>query len=153
MHYFAYGSNMRVQQMDHRCPAAKAIGPAFLANHRFVINRRGVATIMPRHGGIGVWGVLWRVTPQCVRTLDRREAVFRRRYRRAHVRVQLDGQPRTVSVLTYIDDRIKDGIARKGYMESIVSAARNWELRPHYIRELESWQPGTVWAREETHRR
>ena len=151
MHYFAYGSNMRVRQMAHRCPAAEPIGPAFLANHQFVINQRGVATITPRTGSLGVWGILWLVTPHCVRTLDGREAVFRRRYRRAHIRVQLHAQSRTVSVLTYIDDRTREGAARKGYLEGIVSAAREWNLRPHYIRELESWQSGAVWAREETH--
>lgn len=57
MLYFAYGSNMNSAQMETRCPDAKRIGVAELLNHDFIVNGRGVATIVPSTGK--VFGVLW----------------------------------------------------------------------------------------------
>ncbi len=50
--YFAYGSNINLEQMEYRCPAAKAVGPVILENYELLFrgNTRGngVATIAPR---------------------------------------------------------------------------------------------------------
>ena len=76
--YFAYGSNINMEQMAYRCPDAQVVGPAFLPNYvlRFRGNNsgRGVATIV-RCQDTGVWGILWRVTPQCELALDKYEGV------------------------------------------------------------------------------
>ena len=62
--YFAYGSNINLDQMAHRCPAAEVVGPVVLENYRLLFrgNRRGrgVATIVP-HKGQMVHGLLWNV--------------------------------------------------------------------------------------------
>ncbi|MGH3525030.1 MAG: gamma-glutamylcyclotransferase family protein, partial [Mycobacterium sp.] len=39
--YFAYGSNLCVRQMAHRCPGASDPRPAMLADHDWLINQRG----------------------------------------------------------------------------------------------------------------
>ena len=74
--YFAYGSNINLEQMERRCPAAKPIGPVVLDGYelRFRENHGGygVATIAPRKGG-HVAGLLWELTPACERALDRYE--------------------------------------------------------------------------------
>lgn len=44
--YFAYGSNMDVRQMGQRCPGATLLWTATLGGYRFIINRRGVATVI-----------------------------------------------------------------------------------------------------------
>ena len=71
--YFAYGSNINLDQMVHRCPAAEVVGPVVLENYRLLFrgNRRGrgVATIVP-HKGQTVHGLLWKITPECERSLD-----------------------------------------------------------------------------------
>ena len=47
--YFAYGSNINLEQMAYRCPAAEAVGPVILENYEllFLGNTKGngVATI------------------------------------------------------------------------------------------------------------
>ena len=49
--YFAYGSNINLEQMAVRCPAAQVVGPAVLDGYELLFrgNRRGtgVATIEP----------------------------------------------------------------------------------------------------------
>jgi len=49
--YFAYGSNMwRHQMAVQRCPGAEFSGVGLLRGWRFLINARGVATIVPEAG-------------------------------------------------------------------------------------------------------
>ena len=48
--YFAYGSNLCVRQMARRCPGAINPRPAMLADHDWLINERGVATVEPFDG-------------------------------------------------------------------------------------------------------
>ena len=63
--YFAYGSNINLEQMAVRCPAAQVVGPAVLDGYELLFrgNRRGagVATIEPLPGS-QVHGLLWKLT-------------------------------------------------------------------------------------------
>lgn len=68
--YFAYGSNINLDQMAFRCPAAKVVSPVTLNGYRLLF--RGVATIAPDPVA-QVKGLLWRLTPECERVLDRYE--------------------------------------------------------------------------------
>ncbi len=49
--YFAYGSNINLNQMAYRCPAAEVVGPMVLNDYKLLFrgNYRGngVATIAP----------------------------------------------------------------------------------------------------------
>lgn len=71
--YFAYGSNINLHQMAVRCPDAKVVEPAVLENYELLFrgNNRafGVATIRPKEG-CQVHGLLWKITPECERSLD-----------------------------------------------------------------------------------
>ena len=69
-YYFAYGANLCLEGMKWRCPAAEPISGFELEGWRLVF--RGVADIEPSEGS-KVSGALWRVTPQCIRALDRFE--------------------------------------------------------------------------------
>lgn len=74
--YFAYGSNMNLDQMDFRCPAAEVVGNVRLDDYRLVFCSQnpesGVATILPEKGS-HVDGVLWRITGACEKSLNRYE--------------------------------------------------------------------------------
>ena len=52
--YFAYGSNINLDQMAYRCPAAQVVGPVVLEDYKLLFrgNARGngVATIAPHKG-------------------------------------------------------------------------------------------------------
>lgn len=69
MMYFAYGSNMNVDQMARRCPGAEIIGTAKLPAHHLVF--KGVADCVP--GGKYIDGVVWNINIQHLYTLDRYE--------------------------------------------------------------------------------
>jgi gamma-glutamylcyclotransferase (GGCT)/AIG2-like uncharacterized protein YtfP len=75
--YLAYGSNMNIGQMAHRCPTAKVIGKAILENYRLTFRGRsrdgaGVATIIPECGS-QVPCLLWEIQPTDEASLDRYE--------------------------------------------------------------------------------
>lgn len=70
--YLAYGSNMNRAQMARRCPKAKALRAITIDDARLVF--RGVADI-EYHKGASVPVVLWEITAECERSLDRYEGV------------------------------------------------------------------------------
>ena len=73
-YYFAYGSNMNLDQMAYRCPAASVVEPVHLEGYRLTFCGRGkgsgVATILPEEGSrVGIprkaVAVLAKRTPGC----------------------------------------------------------------------------------------
>ena len=82
--YFAYGSNLDLNQMSHRCPDSELVSPSRLDGHelRFVgysnTWRGGVATIHPAPGKT-VPGLIYRMTPTDFDRLDEHESGYERR--------------------------------------------------------------------------
>ena len=72
--YFAYGSNMNLNQMAFRCPDAEVIESVQVEGYRLAFRGGGVATILPEEGS-RVEGVLWRVSADDERSLDRYEGL------------------------------------------------------------------------------
>ena len=101
--YFAYGSNINLEQMAYRCPAAKVIGPVTLEGYELTFRGRmdgsGVANIEPKEGA-SVPGLLWRITPQCEIALDRYEGTPRL-YVRQDVTVR-DSKGKRHTVMAYV---------------------------------------------------
>lgn len=120
--YFAYGSNMDPRQMRVRCPDAVRLGCATLAGHRFLINRRGVATL-ERDRRASASGVLWELTPACEVSLDRHEGVVWGFYRKEFMAVTDDDGFGCVA-LVYIDPIRERGLPREGYLEKVMLGAR-----------------------------
>lgn len=137
--YFAYGSNMDVEQMAQRCPDAKKISVATLVDYRFAINDQGVATVIPAPG-VNTEGVLWSISPNDKATLDRYEGVKSGHYVCACVQVTTATDP--VKALVYLATSQRPGPARSGYMEKIVRAARSDHgLAETYVQVLEQYLP------------
>lgn len=98
-YYFAYGSNINLEQMKERCPAAKAVGPVTLADYELRFRGHGFATVAAKKGST-VHGLLWELTPACEQALDRYEG-YPRHYTKEQVSVRtLDGA--VISVMAYI---------------------------------------------------
>lgn len=135
--YFAYGSNLSVAQMARRCPDATDPRPATLADHDWLINERGVATV-ERVDGAQVHGVLWQVSDHDLATLDSAEGVPVR-YRRDELTVQTDDGPAQAWV--YIDHRVEPGPPRPGYLERIIDGAVHHGLPHRWIEFLRRWDP------------
>jgi cation transport regulator ChaC len=137
--YFAYGSNMDVEQMAHRCPDAKKISVATLVGYRFAINDRGVATVIPTPG-VNTEGVLWSISPNDKVALDRYEGVKSGLYDCKHVQVTTAAGPEMAMV--YIATSQQPGPARSGYMENIVRVARaDHGIAEAYMQVLEQYLP------------
>jgi phage replication-related protein YjqB (UPF0714/DUF867 family) len=146
--YFAYGSNLCVQQMARRCPdavrpEATAPQPATLDDHDWLINERGVATIEP-FSGSRVHGVIWDVSDHDLATLDSAEGVPVR-YRRDQMTVETAAGPTRAWV--YIDHRVEPGAPRPGYLERIIDGALHHGLPQRWVEFLRRWDP-VHWPRQ-----
>lgn len=101
--YFAYGSNINLEQMAYRCPDAQVIGPVTLEDYELTFrgrtDGRGVANIEPKEGSV-VHGLLWRITPKCEIALDRYEGVPRL-YVQQEVTVR-DANDKPYTVMAYV---------------------------------------------------
>ena len=74
--YFAYGSNMNLNQMAFRCPDAEVVDTVRLEGYRLAFRMNGggngVATIPPEPDSY-VDGVLWRISERDEQHLDHYE--------------------------------------------------------------------------------
>ena len=97
--YFAYGSNINLEQMEHRCPDAQLVGPVTLQNYELQFRGSGFVTVSPKKGSV-VHGLLWKLTPEYEQALDRYEG-YPRHYIKETVTVQtVDGSK--IPVMAYI---------------------------------------------------
>lgn len=104
--YFAYGSNINLEQMAYRCPDAQVVGPVTLEGWELLFRRGGFATIAPKEGE-KVTGLLWSITRSCERSLDYYEG-YPRFYNKQMVTVR-DSEGRSLSVMAYImDERFRE---------------------------------------------
>jgi phage replication-related protein YjqB (UPF0714/DUF867 family)/gamma-glutamylcyclotransferase (GGCT)/AIG2-like uncharacterized protein YtfP len=140
--YFAYGSNLCTTQMAQRCPDAADPRPATLADHDWLINQRGVATVEPFDGS-QVHGVVWQVSDRDLATLDSAEGVPVR-YRRDRMVVHTADGPAPAWV--YIDHRVEPGAPRPGYLERIIDGAMHHGLPHRWLEFLRRWDPAN-WPR------
>jgi len=90
MLYFAYGSNMNLEQMQYRCPGSKPVGAARLRG--WSLRERLHADIEEEEWSV-VEGVLWEVTGNHVFQLDAYEG-YPRYYTRLIVTVEVEGGER-----------------------------------------------------------
>lgn len=101
--YFAYGSNIDMDQMDRRCPDCNLIETAKLEGYRFDIDAVGFATIVRDESQV-VYGVLWEISDNDLYRLDRYEGVATGCYQHESIDVELtNGDKQTA--LVYISNR------------------------------------------------
>lgn len=150
--YFAYGSNISLDQMAHRCPDAALLGPVFLPNYelRFRGNDggRGVATIVPCRGA-ETWGVLWKLTPECEQALNRYEG-FPTVYDKQIVVVH-DAAGKRHRVMTYAmtHERTREPVLpSRAYYETIRRGYLQNGLPPHSLDQAMSRTRSEVWELE-----
>lgn len=126
--YFAYGSNMNLEQMDYRCPKALAVENVRVEDYRLTFCGRspgnGVATILPEEGS-HVEGVLWKITPECEKSLDHYEG-YPRLYGKDTVHVKnAEGKLQDALVYT-MNAPFRDSPARPSdfYLKGILEGCR-----------------------------
>ena len=124
--YIAYGSNLNLEQMRHRCPTAKVLGTAVM--HGWALRFRGVATI-ERCKGAKVPVLVWSIQPGDEKALDRYEG-WPHLYRKETVRVYLDGKQVTCMVYIMNGDRHPYRVPSSCYYDTIREATRAFALTP-----------------------
>ncbi|KAH0547712.1 hypothetical protein FGG08_000201 [Glutinoglossum americanum] len=87
-YYFAYGSNLRLDQMARRCPGSKYIGRASLLDYLWQINERGYANIVKSEGD-WVEGLVYELSGEDEKRLDRNEGVAGECYSKEYKSLQL----------------------------------------------------------------
>lgn len=127
---------MVLEAMRERCPTARALGPAVLADWRYRINSRGFATAVPEAGSV-VHGLLWEIEAEAEAALDVYEALDEGMYRKTHLTVLREGRP--VSAMVYLATGSVPGRPIPGYQEEIIRAARALGVPEGYLNELEGW--------------
>jgi hypothetical protein len=138
--YFAYGINMDRDEMAYRCPGAIFQGTATLDEYRFVINRGGVATLIPAARS-RTFGVLWHLTAADEVALDLFEGVEEGFYRKQVIWARSRG--REYPALIYLSSNSTPGRPRPGYLETICDAARSHRFPAAYVANLVSMSDGT----------
>ena len=137
--YIAYGSNLNLEQMRHRCPTAEVVGAAVLRNWQLWFrggNHSAVATI-ERNKGSNVPVLIWRIQPRDEVALDRYEG-WPHLYRKETLRVAVNGK--RVYAMVYIMnaarhpygtpspyylDIIREGYESAGFDKGILEDAVN----------------------------
>ena len=111
MLYFAFGSNLDVEQMQRRCPDSTVAGRALLPGYRLEFSgtsRRwqggGTCNIIPAAGS-SVPGVLYQLSTEDFDALDRFEGAPGR-YRRHEIEVETDSGMVTAVSYTRVDTPI-----------------------------------------------
>jgi gamma-glutamylcyclotransferase (GGCT)/AIG2-like uncharacterized protein YtfP len=134
---FAYGSNMHSERMLERIPGALARGRARLAGRRLVINkhgRDGSAKANLAHDATGfVWGVVWELSLEEVRALDRHEAGYER------VIVPIETEDGPAEAEAYVSERLSpEALPYDWYVEHLVRGARAFGFPDDYVAWLEA---------------
>lgn len=109
-YYLAYGSNLSVEQMIHRCPDAVYVGTAQLKDYRLLFKGSQTGsylTIEPKKGRT-VPVVVWKVSEEDERALDIYEGYprfYTKEDMEVEVRSLLDNKPiGSVRVFVYMMD-------------------------------------------------
>lgn len=147
-YYLAYGSNLNVDQMAWRCPDARALGTAQIADYRLLFKGSKTGsylTIEPQEGA-AVPVAVWEVSEEDEKRLDRYEG-YPNFYYKKEMKITFTGirthRKRTRDAFVYImhEDR-PYGIPSKGYMNTCFEGYRDFGFDGDLLRKAvyESWE-------------
>jgi hypothetical protein len=132
--YFAYGANLDRDHMRRTAPGATPSGTARLPGYRVAIGHAGFGTLVPDPAGV-VLGLLWELTPDDERALDRFERVGDGLYHKQLVGVDWGGVP--IDAMIYVAADNRPGAAHPDYLRWIAGAAAGCGFPTDYVRSLE----------------
>ena len=142
-YYLAYGSNLSVQQMLHRCPDAVYVGISEIKDCRLLFrgSLTGSYLTIEKKKGRVVPVVVWKVSAEDEEALDMYEG-YPRFYRKEELQVEvkslIDGKPiGTVPAFVYVMDEARplgsptagyfsvceEGYARFGFDKKVLQRA------------------------------
>jgi gamma-glutamylcyclotransferase (GGCT)/AIG2-like uncharacterized protein YtfP len=139
--YFAYGSNMNLEQMAVRCPGAQMVSLVRKTGWRYIINQRGYVTALEDPDALTL-GCLWKLSKEHWVALDRYEGVGEGFYRRVDCEVITLKSGELVQCIAYRAANETPGVPTENYVETVICGARQIGLPMDYLQFLESWRHG-----------
>ena len=127
--YLAYGSNLNLLQMAHRCPNAKPWGAMPLQDWKLEFWGRGgsaFATIVPSEGDCVPVGV-WSITARDERALDVYEG-YPKLYRKEYLPLKWGG--RYIRVMVYIMNHGEVNVPSERYFDTILDGYTDFGIDP-----------------------
>lgn len=142
--YIAYGSNINLEQMAHRCPNSKIVSKEMLKGYE--LEFRGVATIVPNDKS-EVPILIWEIDGRDEHSLDRYEG-FPNLYRKELFEIEVDGEKKEcmaylmnkgqISPTTsYYYNVINQGYEANGMDTSYLRAALERSVCEQYFDEIQ----------------
>lgn len=132
--YFAYGSNINLTQMEYRCPDAIPLMPVMLHGYELTFRGGGVATVIPKKDAVAP-GLLWSITPECEKSLDRYEG-YPNYYHKVDIAVTDPETGKIYYPMMYeMDERYREpSLPSFSYLGGIAEGYRqnNMDTRPLY---------------------
>lgn len=124
--YIAYGSNMDEKQMAYRCPEAQLLGTAEVENYKLLFkgSKTGVYATIESEVGCRVPVLLWEITEQDERNLDRYEGYPRFYYKR-ELEILFEGEQKTAMVYIMHEENLL-GIPSERYQKVILNSYRKF---------------------------
>jgi len=137
-YYIAYGSNLSIEQMAHRCPTAKIVGTSTLKDWRLLFN--GPASI-EEYKGYEVPVLIWEIKPEDERSLDRYEG-YPNYYRKEMLEVEVNGEK--LDAMVYIMNTNKESIPSSYYFNILVAGYRrfgfDYKILTKAFEESKAWK-------------
>ena len=127
--YVAYGSNLHLEQMRHRCPDAKVYGAGVIKNYSLTFwgnwNRNGVATVLPGADTDVPVGV-WEISERDEKNLDVYEG-WPHLYRKEDIEVVMDdGSVVTAMVYIMNENRMRSCLPSDTYFNTIATGYKSF---------------------------
>lgn len=129
MKYVAYGSNLNIEQMKHRCPTAKKIGSGVIENYELLFRgdrNHAVATIEPKIGSSVQVGI-WDIQLQDEKHLDIYEG-YPHLYQKNKFTVKLQSGVSVIAMGYVMDDRYPLNMPSDSYASIILHGYRDFNL-------------------------
>lgn len=140
--YFAYGSNLDIEQMKERCPSSKPMATGRVTGHRLAFSRFsrtrgcGVADIVEDEG-YEVWGLVYDLSEDDLTgSLDSYEG-YPHHYTRLPLQVELDGGGRVEAWVYTVVEKDEHVEPDDYYLGIIRSAAASLGFPADYREMLE----------------
>ncbi|MDP4127455.1 MAG: gamma-glutamylcyclotransferase family protein, partial [Bacillota bacterium] len=139
--YFAYGSNLDIDQMYSRCPNSHFLARARLNDYklsfpRFGSSRGGGVAGLESAEGNSVWGALYFVSDQDFSKLDTHEGAPSC-YKRDEVGVIIVNLGESRAITYQAIPQIGVHRPTKAYLGQIIQGARSLEINEAYCQTLE----------------
>ena len=142
MYHFGYGSNLNIDFLHQYLPSAKRVMKAYLPNYevqfRFWSKKRqgGISTIIEKPGGL-VHGIIYECNEDELINLDIIESVPQGLYKRETFRVLGEDTAWHLADLYRVSKPKGPFTPARGYVELMLSGAREHGLDPEYVKVIE----------------